>query len=127
MGPGHDGRTSENILHFNNAPGLTAAVSPVRCVGQVGQVDVVVPHAPQARQDLSKRSYDEVIAMPANQSLIIARIKNSTLINPMYFKAIIIHRKLVNIKVRLRRFDVIEPHDPHYLLGNIVKVRRQKC
>ena len=44
--------------------------SPVG-LGQVGQVDVVVPHAPQAGQDLSKRCHDEVIAVPDNKQLII--------------------------------------------------------
>ena len=44
--------------------------SPVR-LGQVGQVDVVVPHTSQAGQDLSKRCHDEVIAVPDNKQLII--------------------------------------------------------
>ena len=49
---------------------ITLSQSPVG-LGQVGQVDVVVPHAPEAGQDLSKRCHDEVIAVPDNKQLII--------------------------------------------------------
>ena len=34
------------------------------CLWDVGQVDVVVPHAPQTGQDLSEGGHDQVFAVP---------------------------------------------------------------
>ena len=50
-------------LIASEARGSIRYEGPV-ALGNVGQVDVVVPHAPQTGQDLSEGGHDQVFAVP---------------------------------------------------------------